>query len=181
MLLLVAGCSTGVQALSPAVVPSLQSEEAASTEPARVRPLRADATPILYTAPDKLRPQRPEEVVDTVPPITTAAPAHSEVTYCTAKLDSLQSLFTAIASRKQQVSDDLDRADIAGAQMAYDVMRWATEDFESIGESLAERCNGIAAVDAAKSQAAVDMAQALWRAAEGDCRARFADLGLDCG
>lgn len=184
MLLLVAGCSAGAQALSPAAVrqpqPSLQSEAAANAESERVQ-RRADATPVLYTAPVKLRPQRPEAAVDTVPPTTTAAPAPSEVTYCMARLESLRSLFAAITSRRQQVSENLEQGDIAGAQMAYDVMRWATEDLQSAGEALVERCSAIAAGDTAEAQAAVDMAQALWRAAEGDCRAYFADLGLDCG
>ena len=186
-LLLVAGCSAGAQALTPAAVPqpqpeqSLQSGAAAGAEPARIQRPLADATPVLYTAPVKLRPQRPEAVVDTVPPTTTAAPAPSEVTYCMARLESLRSLFAAITSRRQQVSENLERGDIAGAQMAYDVMRWATEDFQSVGEALVERCSAIAAGDAAEAQAAVDMAQALWRAAEDDCRAHLAGLGLDCG
>lgn len=185
MLLLVAGCSAGAQALSPAAVPQpalpLQSEAAANAESERVQRRNADATPILYTAPNKLRPQRPEAVVDTVPPTTTAAPAPSEVTYCMARLDSLRSLFAAIASRRLQLSEDLGRGDIAGAQMAYDVIRWATEDFQSVSEALVERCSGIAADGTAEAQAAVGISQALWRAVEGGCRARFADLGLDCG
>lgn len=98
-----------------------------------------------------------------------------------AKLDSLKSLLNAIETRRHQITGDLSSGDVHGAQAAYDVIRWATEDLADSGRALVERCRESAAEAAAEAQVTVGMAQAAWQAAESDCHARFAQQGLDCG
>lgn len=182
VLLLATACTADAQAFSPATTqpkPTHDPRSADAVGASRTATVIPDELHGLRLRADALIDKAP---VDTAPPPTTTVTTapHRITTFCSANLDSLKSLLHAIESRRHQIVDDLGSGDVSGAQSAYDVIRWATEDLTERGRALMERCSEFAAEAAAEAQVTVGMAQAAWQAAESDCRARFAQQGLDC-
>ncbi len=184
VLQVVTGCGAGAQAMNHGATqqPSAPDRHALSPPQPNPQPSpRADA--VIYSAPINSTPinTAPIEAVPiaTVPPTTTTTPRVD--TFCKAKLYSLKSLLSAIESRQHQITEDLPSGDVAGAQMAYDIMQWATAELADTGRALIERCKDTSADAAVEAQVAVGMAQTAWQAVESDCRRRLALQGLDCG
>ncbi len=177
-----AACTADAQAFSPAATQPKPTHDTRSVA-------AVEASPTAVGIPDELHEPalRADALIDRAPVGTTPPPATSAtsvprgVTFCMAKLDSLKSLLNAIASRRHQITEYLRSENVSGAQSAYDVIRWATEDLAESGRALMERCSEFAPDVAAETQVTVGMVLAAWQTAERDCRARFAHQGLDCG